>query len=99
MNKQDGSARLRPDKFQVAKQEDLNITRDNVAHQLRKMPYWKGPGPDGIGGYWSKNVTFLHECLAKVLDECVTTENVLDWMVEGRTIFANKRSYERDRGE
>ena len=41
------------EKFQVEyKQEDVNITRENVAHQVRNMLNWKGPGPDGIQGYW-----------------------------------------------
>ena len=54
------------------------------------MPNWKGPGPDGIHGYWLKIFTFLHKCLAKVLDECITTGNVPDWVVEGRTILLMK---------
>ena len=56
------------------------------------MPNWKGPGPDGIQGYWLKNFTSLHKCLAKVLDDCITTGNVPDWMVEGRTILLMKDS-------
>ena len=33
-------------KFQVDKQEDINITRENVAHQVRNMPNWKTPVRD-----------------------------------------------------
>ena len=58
-NDQAESIRRIEEKFQVDKQEDINITRQNVAHQVRNMAKWKGPGPDGVQGYQLKTFTFL----------------------------------------
>ena len=32
------------------------------------MPNWKSPGPDGVHGYWIKNLSNLHNSIALQLD-------------------------------
>ena len=32
-------------------QDDILIEIKNVVKQIRKMPNWKHPGPDGVQGY------------------------------------------------
>ena len=33
------------------KQTDVQVTADLTNEQLRKVPNWKPPGPDGLQGY------------------------------------------------
>ena len=42
------------------KQNDIEITIEMITRQIRKIPKWKCPGPDGVQGYWLKNFTELH---------------------------------------
>ena len=32
------------------KQNDINITAEMIKEQVKKIPYWKSPGPDGVQG-------------------------------------------------
>ena len=36
-----------------------------IKEQVKKIPNWRSPGPDGTQGYWLKKLTILHECIAK----------------------------------
>ena len=56
---------------------------------MRKMPSWKAPGPDGVQGYWLKNVRSVHENLRAQLTECLQREVPL-WINKGRTVFIQK---------
>ena len=49
----------------VNKQDNMKITVDGVREQLRKTPNWKAPGSDEVHGYWLKNMSSLHEKIAK----------------------------------
>ena len=33
------------------KQSDINITTEMIKEQVKKIPTWKSPGPDGVQGY------------------------------------------------
>ena len=39
------------------KQNDINITTEMIKVQVKKIPTWKSPGPDGVQGYWLKKLT------------------------------------------
>ena len=39
-------------------QESVVISVEKVMRQCKKMPNWKGPGKDGVQGYWIKNLSF-----------------------------------------
>ena len=56
------------------------------------MPNWKGPGPDGIQGYWLRSFTSIHEKIASSFDDCLRLYNIPEWLVEGRTVLIMKDS-------
>ena len=51
----------------VERQENLDITTEDVKKMLGKVPNWKSPGPDGIQGFWKKNLKSLHKRTAEFL--------------------------------
>ena len=74
----------------VPKQVDVKFEIDLLKQKIKKMPNWKGPGPDGVQGYWLKNLTCLHEQITFQLDECLQQGTVPDWMTTGRTLLCLK---------
>ena len=74
----------------VQRQEDLNITVDDVRNVLRKVPNWKAAGPDGVQGFWLKNFRSLHEMMAIFLQGCLNTGECPKWMTTGRTALILK---------
>ena len=71
-------------------QEDIHIEIEKLKKQIRKIPKWKSPGPDGVQGYWIKNLTNLHGRIALQLDTCLQDKNVPLWMVTGKTVLCVK---------
>ena len=55
----------------VTQQGSVNITKEDVSIDLRKVPTWKVPGPDGLHGFWLKKLTSLHQEMVKDLDDCM----------------------------
>ena len=47
------------------KQNDTNITTGMIKKQVKNIPNWKSPGPDGVQGSWLKKLTAWHERIAK----------------------------------
>lgn len=74
----------------VKKQEEISISEHDVKEQVKSMPNWKAPGPDGIQGFWLKRFSNLHARIANHLNVCITNGNVPEWMVEGRTTLVMK---------
>ena len=37
---------------EIAKQEDIRRSTENVKTTIWKMTNWKGPGPECVQGYW-----------------------------------------------
>ena len=82
---------LREEGFGGKKQVDLVITTDMVTKQSKKMPNWKSPGPDGVQGYWIKNLTALHERIAVQMNDFIANRNeVPKWITTGKTILCQK---------
>lgn len=71
-------------------QDDIHIEVTKLKKQVRKMPNWKSPGPDGVQGYWIKNLSNLHGSIAHQLDRCLQENNVPSWMVTGKTLLCVK---------
>ena len=69
----------------VRQQDEVHITAAKVKKQLRKMPNWKAPGPDGLQGYWLKNFTSYHERIAEQLQQCLAMNEIPKWLTTGRT--------------
>ena len=54
------------------------------------MPNWNSPGPDGVQGYWIKNLSTFHNSIALQLDRCPKDNNFPKWMVTGKTLLCIK---------
>ena len=74
----------------LVKQEDIEITVEDVKNGIRRMSNWKAPGPDGVQGFWFKKLTAFHERIAKHLQECLNSGIVPDWLTLGRTVLIMK---------
>ena len=66
-----------------ARQEDIVITAEMVTARSKKIPDWKSPVPDGVQGYWIKNLTALHERMADHMNDLI----IPVWMTTGRTVL------------
>ena len=71
-------------------QDNIHIEVTKLKKQVRKMPYWKSPGPDGVQGYWIKNLNNLPGNIALQLDRCLQENNVPSWMDTGKTLLCVK---------
>ena len=75
----------------VNSMEKVEISQEMVKIQCKKMPNWKAPGKDGVQGYWLKNFTSLHLCIAVQLNRILDGEGPLpDWMTFGKTVLCQK---------
>ena len=62
-----------------------------VTKQLKKIPNWKCPGPDGVQGYWLKNVTELHKRMADQFNGLLNNGvEIPTWMTTGKTVLCLK---------
>ena len=82
--------KLEKDLKDIEKQDDILIDSDKVRVQLRKVPNWKSPGPDGLQVYWLKNFTSCVDRIAKHLQDCLHLHIVPEWMTRGKTSFILK---------
>ena len=82
--------KLKDDLPENAQQHDIKVTKENVTKQTKKLANWKSPGPDGLQGYWLKNLSSLRERIATQLDECLQMNNVPEWMTKGKTVLIIK---------
>jgi len=62
--------------------------RQNIA-RTKKIATWKASGPDGVQGYWVKNLKSMHRPLRKQLEQSLE-EGTPGWMPKGRTILIQK---------
>ena len=81
---------VRDELSQCSAQEDVKISEVDVRRQLKKVANWKGPGPDGVQGYWLKSFTTLHGRVVLQLNEVLESDSVPRWMNKGRTILCPK---------
>ena len=62
-----------------------------VKQQVKKIPNWKTPVPDGVQGFWIKKLTSLHERIASQLNDLIMNEKVIpSWMTTGKTVLCQK---------
>ena len=70
------------------KQNDINITTKMIKEQIKMIPNWKSPRPDGVQGYWLKKLTALHECIAKQMENIIgNREDIPKWMTLDKTVL------------
>ena len=71
-----GLRKLRQGGRAVSKQANLSVTTERLRKQANKLSNWKSPGPDGVQGYWIKNVKSLHVKMSAMFNECLTSGDV-----------------------
>ena len=81
---------LKREKDGKEKQENITITLEKVRKQLKKVPNWKAPGPDGVQGFWLKNFKSLHPRIAEQLHQCLEQQEAPTWITTGRTTLTQK---------
>ena len=54
-------------------QNPVVTTEQMVNTQSRKLPNWKGAGPDGVQGYWLKDFTSLHGKISVELNDVLNS--------------------------
>ena len=74
----------------VEKQHNIQIHISDIIRRIRQMNNWKAPGPDGVRGYWFKQLDCLHQPLVEAMQNCLDDGNVPEWMVQGRTVLIQK---------
>ena len=73
------------------KQSDINITTKTITKQVKGIPNWKSPEPDGVQSYWMKKGTALRERIAKQMDNIISnSEDIQKWMSLSNTVFCQK---------
>ena len=62
-----------------------------VTQQIRKVPNWKYPVPDGVQGYWLKLFPALHERIATEMDDMINNGmDTAKWKTTGKMILCQK---------
>ena len=62
-----------------------------VTQQTRMLPTWKCSEPDGVQGYWLKNLPALNERIATQMDYMINNRmDIPKWMTTGKTILSQK---------
>ena len=74
----------------IDEQQNIKITPEDLKRRFKQMPNWKAPGPDGVQGFWLKNLPGLHGQLVVFLNICLEKGNVPLWMTKGRTVLIQK---------
>ena len=57
---------------------------------LEKLHHWKNAAKDGLQGYWIKAFKTLPDQLLNILNLCLQSGKIPDWMMWGKTIIIQK---------
>ena len=72
-------------------QENITITTGIVATKVKKILKWKVSGPDGVQGFWLKDLTSLHDRLANQMNDMINNgDTIPGWLTKGRTVLCQK---------
>ena len=74
----------------TGQQEDIVITPELLTRQANKLSNWKAPRPDGLQGFWLKNIKSIRQALAAMLNECLNKNHIPDWLTKGLTTLTVK---------
>ena len=78
-------------KLNKLKQCNIQVTTEIITQKTRKIPNLKCPGPDGVQGYWWKNLPALHERIATQMDDMINNRmDIPKWMTTGKMILCQK---------
>ena len=69
-------------------QKNVITTAEMTRNEVRKLPNWKAPGPDGVQSYWLENVPSLHDRIVRQMSDMINnTKNIPDWLTKGRIVL------------
>ena len=72
-------------------QKNVVVTEEMMKNKVRKLPNWKAPGPDGVQGYWLKNLPSLHDRIVRQMNDMINNnKDIPDWLTKGRTVLCQK---------
>ena len=74
-------------KVQYHDQQDITIDNRMLKQQLSKTSNWKTPCPDGIQGFWIKNLTALNTRIAVQLNDIASSGEMPEWMAIRWTVL------------
>ena len=74
----------------IRKQETLTVTEAMVEKEIKKIPNWKAPGPDGVHDYWFKSIKAVRSVFAPLLNETLQSGNVPECLPSGKTVLIVK---------
>ena len=77
---------------EIAKQEDIRISVENVKIAMRKIANWKTPGSDCAQDHWFKRFSRWHSRLTEHLQTCIVVGDVPTWMTKGKKSLIQKDS-------
>ena len=67
------------------------MTMEMMKGKVRNLPNWKAPGPDGVQGYWLKNLTTLHDRIVKQVNDMINkSKHIPAWLTKGKTVLCQK---------
>ena len=81
---------LQEEQVDIRIQENIQINLIKLKKKITRIPNWKSPGPDGVQGYWRKNLSAMHDRISNQLNECLQEESVPISMVTGKTLLRVK---------
>ena len=69
-------------------QERASISVQKIKKQCRKIQNWKVLGRGGVQGYWTKNLSSLHQRVSSEMNKILIGEDDLpELMMHGHTVF------------
>ena len=78
-------------------QENVVVTVEMKKSKVRKLPNWKAPGPDGVQGYWLKNLPSQHDRIVRQMNDTINnSKDTPDWLTKRRTVLCQKDPQKED---
>ena len=71
-------------------QDNVEITKEKITLQLRKMTNWKAPGLSGIKGCLLKRFTSQNQRLTGELNENIQSLTISSWLAKNRIVIIQK---------
>ena len=89
-NRNESKVRRRASAAPQATRGKPSNNNNNNNNNITRIPNWKSPGPDGVQGYWIKNLSAMHDRMSNQLNKCLQEDSVPIWMITGKTLLCVK---------
>ena len=74
----------------ITPQENIIITEQDLKYKTRQMKNWRAPGPDMLHAFWLKQLTSLHNRMAKQMNQLLEEGSHPEWLTKGTTVLIMK---------